>query len=396
MMGMVIGYWHKEGLDIYRHVDKKPVKQVSGSLDELKPIRGVFDKRVLIVGRELLIHTRKRYPPALEEKLMKAVGVEIGDIFPITKPVYHCRVYESSSAYTTLDIWAWGSEDYARLKEVFPFNYVIPEDLAFSSDVPEVKVFQYRGMTSMLAHSGNRFLGGASYPDSGPISGINERDVERFFSGLGRYGSDIKQMKVYGSVPFKLKDIGLPEIARVTQGDYPPCMDYLSSLNLNEFKVKGEYRLSSKIDLICRILIYLILGYGLMLYLTERNYDRAASEIKQKIKAMDSKLTLRDAGQKVDDYSEIIREINGKLIIRYSPLKVMDVIARNLPSGSFIGRMVLNENNLEVTASSKDPISVVKALGGAEGVKVARLKGAPVRDSVTGMYNFVIMMELSK
>ena len=396
MMAIVVAYWHKDGLDIYRFVDKKLVKKASGRLDELKPIKGIFDRKVLIVSRELLLHSRKRYPPALEEKLMKAVGVEIGDIFPITKPVYHCRVYESSSAYTTLDIWAWGSEDYARLKEVFPFNYVIPEDLAFSSDVPEVKVFQYRGMTSMLAHSGNRFLGGASYPDSGPISGINERDVERFFSGLGRYGSDIKQMKVYGSVPFKLKDIGLPEIARVTQGDYPPCMDYLSSLNLNEFKVKGEYRLSSKIDLICRILIYLILGYGLMLYLTERNYDRAASEIKQKIKAMDSKLTLRDAGQKVDDYSEIIREINGKLIIRYSPLKVMDVIARNLPSGSFIGRMVLNENNLEVTASSKDPISVVKALGGAEGIKTARLKGAPVRDSATGMYNFLIMMELSR
>ena len=396
MMGMVIGYWHKEGLDIYRYEDKKPAKQVSGSLDELKPIRGVFDKRVLIVGRELLIHTRKRYPPALEEKLMKAVGVEIGDIFPITKPVYHCRVYESSSAYTTLDIWAWGSEDYARLKEVFPFNYVIPEDLAFSSDVPEVKVFQYRGMTSMLAHSGNRFLGGASYPDSGPISGINERDVERFFSGLGRYGSDIKQMKVYGSVPFKLKDIGLPEIARVTQGDYPPCMNYLSSLNLNEFKVKGEYRLSSKIDLLCRLSIYLILGYGLMLYLTARNYDQAAGEIRQKIKAIDGKISLGDAGQKTGDYSEIIREINERLATRHSPLKVMDIIANKLPTGSFINRMVLNENNLEVSVSSKDPLSVVKALGGAEGVKVARLKGAPVRDSATGMYNFLIMMELSR
>ena len=396
MMGMVVGYWHKEGLDIYRFVDKKPVKLTSASLDRLKPIRGVLSKKVLIVGRELLIHTRKRYPPALEEKLMKAVGVEIGDIFPITKPVYHCRVYESSSAYTTLDIWAWGSEDYARLKEVFPFNYVIPEDLAFSSDVPEVKVFQYRGMTSMLAHSGNRFLGGASYPDSGPISGINERDVERFFSGLGRYGSDIKQMKVYGSVPFKLKDIGLPEIARVTQGDYPPCMDYLSSLNLNEFKVKGEYRLSSKIDLLCRLSIYLILGYGLMLYLTARNYDQAAGEIRQKIKAIDGKISLGDAGQKTGDYSEIIREINGRLATRHSPLKVMDIIANKLPTGSFINRMVLNENNLEVSVSSKDPLSVVKAIGGAEGVKVARLKGAPVRDSVAGMYNFLIMMELSK
>ena len=392
MMGMMVAYWHRDGLDVYQYVDKKLLKKVSGRLDELKPIKGVLDKKVLIVGRELLLYTRKRYPPAPKEKLTKAVGLEIGDIFPISKPAFHCRVYESSSTYTTLDIWAWGTEQYARLREIFPFNYIIPEDLAYFSHVPEVRIFQYKGMANILAHSGDRFLGGASYPDSS----INEKEVERFLSGLGRCGSDIKRIKVYGQVQLQFKEAKIPEILRVAAGDYPPCMDYLSSLNLNEFKVKGEYRLSSKIDLICRILIYLILGYGLMLYLTERNYDRAASEIKQKIKAMDSKLTLRDAGQKVDDYSEIIREINGKLIIRYSPLKVMDVIARNLPSGSFIGRMVLNENNLEVTASSKDPISVVKALGGAEGVKVARLKGAPVRDSVTGMYNFVIMMELSK
>jgi hypothetical protein len=37
---------------------------------------------------------------------------------------------------------------------------------------------------------------------------------------------------------------------------------------------------------------------------------------------------------------------------------------------------------------------VVKALGDAEGIKTARIKGSPGRDMATGMYNFVITMEL--
>jgi len=392
-MAILAAYWHKDGLDVYRYVDKKPVKQASGSLDGLKPIRGGLDKKVLIVSRELLLHTRKRYPPAPIKRLTKAVEIEVKDIFPISKPVFYCCVFESSTAHTTLDIWAWDSEQYAQVKKIFPFNYVVPEDLAYSSEVPEVKVFQYRGMTNILAHSGDRFLGGASYPDAG----IDEKDVERFLSGLGRYRSDIKQIKVYGSTPFQFKDAGIPEISRVATGDHPPCMDYLSSLNLNEFKVKGDYHLSSKIDLISRILIYLILGYGIMLYLTARNYDQVAWGIREKINSIDKKISLnKDAGHKIEDYSDIVKEVNEKLSSRPSPVKVMEIIAGRLPVGSFINRMVLNENNLEVSASSKDPLSVIKALGDAEGVKTARLRGAPIKDGGTGSYNFIIMMELSR
>jgi hypothetical protein len=378
-MAMVVAYWHKDGIDVYRFVDKKPVKQASGSLDELKPIRGVFAKKVLIVARELLLHTRKRYPPAPINKLIKAVDLELGDLFPISKPAFHCRLYESSSTFTTLDIWAWESEPYGRLKEVFPFNYVIPEDLAYFSDVPEVKIFQYRGMTNILAHSGHQFLGGATYPDGT----IDKKEMERFLSGIGRDRADIKRIKVYGSLPFQLKEVGGPEILKVAQEDHPLFMDYLSTLPLNEFKVKGDQRLSLiKVDLLCRVAIYLILGYGLMLYLTGKNYDYAASEIRQKIRAIDAKMSHGETGKKIEDYSDIAKEVNEKLSKRGSPLKVMETFAQSLPMGSFVNRMVFNENNLEVFLSSKEPITVVKALG------------APVKDAATGSYNFIVNIEL--
>jgi hypothetical protein len=378
-------------------MDKKPVKQASGTLDGLKPIRGVLSKKVLIVGRELLFHTRKRYPPASIKNLTKAVGLEIGELFPISKPAFHCRVFESSTAHTTLDIWAWESEQYERLREVFPFDHLVPEDLAYSSEVPEIKIFQNRGMTHILAHSGHQFLSGASYPDGT----IDEKEMERFLSGLGRYRSDIKRIKVYGAAPFQFRDARIPEISSVAHEDYPLCMDYLTDLNINEFKVKRDIRLSSKIYLLCRIAIYLILGYGLMLYLTTKNFDQTLGEIRQKISAMDAKSSHGGIGGRSEDYSNIIKEVNEKLSRKYSPLKVMEILAKSLPVGTFITRMVLSDNRLEVSVSSKDPLSVVKALGSAEGIKTVRLKGAPGKGApgkgaATESYNFNVTIELTR
>jgi 3-oxoacyl-(acyl-carrier-protein) synthase len=68
-MALVAAYWHPDGLDIYRYVNDKPVKLASGSLEGLKPVKAAFDKKVLIVGRELLLHMKKKYPPAQKEKL---------------------------------------------------------------------------------------------------------------------------------------------------------------------------------------------------------------------------------------------------------------------------------------------------------------------------------------
>jgi len=388
---MRVAYWHKDGLEVYQYINKKLVKKASGSLDELKPIKGFFDKKVLIVGRELLLYTRKRYPPAPFEKLTLSVGLEIGNLFPIPKPAFHCRTHESSKAFTMLDIWAWESEQYDPLREIFPFDYVVPEDLLYFSDIPEVKLFRYRGITTFLAHSEDRFLGGASYPDLN----INEKEIERFLSGLGKHRSYIQRIKVYGSIPFHTKETGMPVVSRVPETEYPPCFDYLHNVRLREFKKRGDYPLSSKIDFMLRVLIYLILGYGLILSFTVRNYDQVVGEIRKKINSIDVKMSNKGAGQPVTDYSEVVREVNEKLSKRQSPIRVMDLIASRLPPESFIIRMVMNENNLEVTASSKDPLSVVKALGHTEGIKSTRLKGAPVMDMVTRFYNFVIMMELS-
>ncbi len=121
---------------------------------------------------------------------------------------------------------------------------------------------------------------------------------------------------------------------------------------------------------------------------------------------MDAKSSQGGIGQRSEDYSTIIKEVNEKLSKKSSPLKAMETLAKNLPAGTYITRMVLNDNRLEVSVSSKDPLSVVKALGSAEGIKTVRLKGAtgkgtpakgaPAKGDATESYNFNVIIELSK
>ncbi len=133
-----------------------------------------------------------------------------------------------------------------------------------------------------------------------------------------------------------------------------------------------------------------------MLLLTLYNYEVKTTELRQKIAAIDKKTMAMDASNSEPDYSDVAQEINARLHKGQLPLRIMNMLAQKLPEGSYINRIVLAEDNLEITASSKDPLSVVKAFSSGEGVKKVTLKGSPAKDRTTGLYNLSLILELVK
>ncbi|OPY15146.1 MAG: hypothetical protein A4E70_02318 [Syntrophus sp. PtaU1.Bin005] len=393
MQGLTAGYWHRNGLDLYRYVKGKPVRTGGGSLDELTPLRGALQRIVLIIGRDRLLHIRKRYPPAPKEKLAKAVRLELGELFPFSRPDFYCRVNSSSSAYTELDIWAWESEPYSLLRNVLPFHYAIPEEAAFSSSTAEIFLWTWKDVTHLLAVSERRFLGAASHP----ADAFTEEDAERFLNSLEAYGAEMHRMRVYGILPVTVRERPALFVENVPDRGYSPCLDNIPSMNLREFRCKRELRIPAYPGLLFRMAIYGVLGCGLVLYLNMRDHERASQALQEISRQMDRRIQLAESRQGIQaiDYSAVQKELSDRLNARQSPLSVLDMLARTLPEDCYISSVQLNENNVEVLIISKEPLAALKALAEEKGIRNIQLKGPLNMEGKTGEYSFVVTIELA-
>jgi hypothetical protein len=400
-MGMIAAYWSKDGLGIYRiEKDKEPDRIAAGDIKSIKPIGHLFQTKVLIIGRDQLCHIRRRYPPASPNEIRKAVAFEIAEIFPLKEPTFFCRICETYKTHIFVDIWGWEKEEYAQVRKVFPFLYVIPEDLAFSSNASGVKIFRHNEMIHLVAHEGNRFVGAATFP----AVRFEASDLERFMVGLEPLVSKIKEITVFGSFP--LPDLSqLPlKIVHRPVGAYPPvlaCLDKISPFSpaSRQFLVLPEFNLWEKRHLLFRISLYLVLGYAGMLSLTLMYHEQAIRTVRLNVAQINRTLQSAAAdttGAKSGDEETIRQEFNdyaGKIM---PPLKAMELLAHHLPEGTQVNGITLREYDLEVSFSSGNPLEVIKKLSGVREVKKVQLKGAPVKDAKSGSYKFTVALQLLK
>ncbi len=384
---MLVGYWHKEGLEIYRLAEGKVAKIASGGTDTLKPVKAM-GKKVLIVGRDLILHSRKKFPPASEADIKKAVELEIGDLFPLQSPGHSMNIFERNEAYTAVDIWAWDAAPVEAVMKVFPFTHVLPEDSAFVSDEPEISVLAGKEESCLLAHGRAGFLGKSIFRGS-----VDDARIRMFLKGLGRYADGIKKMNIYGSASIQsFGQIPFPVVRKETK-EWPPCIEYIARVDIRQFRVGAGQAVEAYADIVMRAIIYLLLAYGISLFITGNNYDAASSEVKAKSSKLAASMTAASSAPRNADNSEAMGELKERLKAVPAPLGVMDFLAKHLPGHSSVIRMILNENSLELALNSKEPLKVLEDLNSAEEVKSVKLKGAPSKDP-KGVYTLSLVVEL--
>jgi len=390
---LIAGYWHRNGLDLYRYVQGKPVRIDGGAVETMKPLRGLLGRIVLIVGRDRLLHVRKRYPPAAKDKLLQAAGLELEELFPFSQPDSYCRIFQSFSAYTELDIWAWESESYEQLRKVFPFHYVVPEDCAFSPAEAEVLVWSFGEATNMLAVEKTRFLSALSHP----TAGLREEDVGRFLKSLEPFGTEIRKIRIYGEHPFSLRSSALLTVVPQAEGGYPPCLDSIPAISLKEFRTSSDWKFSFSPGLLCRVVIYGILGYGLMLYLTLQNDQWTATNLGQASRRVDQRILAAEPGRETTapDDSESLKGLRGKLDTQPSAVSTLDMLARSLPKGTYLSSVILNQNTLEIWITTKEPLAVLKALNAQKEIRNVQLKGPLNMEAKSGQYSFNVTIEIA-
>ena len=250
-----------------------------------------------------------------------------------------------------------------------------------------MRVYRRGSLASILAHGAGQFLAGASFSGSGPTGD----DMARFLHGLEQNGTIIRKARLYGEFSFALPGI---QETRGVQADWPPCVPEVEALDLSAFKVRQAGGLLQKKALLFRIAVYLCIGYALMQYWTLKNYDRTLSDIRQRAGQLDRKAMSLDATRPSEDNSAVAQDIRDKMKAMRSPLKIMNLLAARLPEGAFVNRFVLNGNALELSVSSADSLSTLKALWGLEGVKKISLKGAVLKDKAAKTETCNILIEL--
>jgi len=384
---MLIAYWHTGGIEIY-HVKGSETRMVaSGSIDSLQPFKELGTK-ILIVARSLLLHTRKRYPPTTSENITKAVRMDIEDIFPLEKPNFFFRTFEKTSTYCLVDIWAWESSQYEKIKKVFDCTHVLPEDMAFISEETEVSIFQQNGLQNLIAHNKNGFLEVFS------TRTLTENTLEMFLHRLGRDADRVKRIVIYNTEKVLDKDsLGTIPLVYEQRRDYPLCLRDITRINLKEFKVRGENPFAFDIRFIQRVIIYILVIYSLSLYIKKGYFEQAIDEVSKKLDGLKIEQSSLEKEKQGNGYSEVITEFREKRKLRSDPLFVMDSLAKFIPDGSYITRMSFGEGHLELSCSSKDPLVVIEKLSHIKCFKSVKLKGAPLKNA-EGIYNFALLMEL--
>lgn len=393
---MHAAYWHKDGIDIYNLSHAEARKIASGQIEELKPVKA-FGKKILIAGRENLIHVRKRYPIINEKDIEKAISMEADEIFPMPRPSFCFRVFERTKMYTLVDIWAWDSSSAGRISSVFNFTHIMPEDLAFAFDKSEIVAYGFKDAVYITAHGGGKFLGASSFAGS-----VDDKDVEFFIRSLGGSASGLKALRLYGRRVFdlklsgpQLKQLGAGiEIIKEKEKAYPICLDNIGGLELKPFRLRQAEIYSLNAETVLKAAVYIILGYAISLFFSIRNYDGSIKMLDNKIFELSKKQSASMDAKNKEGYAQVLSLLKERLGLRASPLDVMEVFAASLPEKTFLIRLVINEKNVHAYITSNEPLNVINALSIEKRIKSVKVKGAPFKDRNTGSYNFTLEVEI--
>lgn len=384
-------YWGEKSLDVYRIDGEKRTELIySGPPEKLLPRKGM-QRRVLILGRSNVLRLRKQYPPAKIDKLMLAVEMEAPTLFPITDCSFHCRIAETYASHVVLDIWAWDSKPVEQLRKSFPFRFIIPEDLTFLSLPFGISIYTSGSMVHVLACGDGRFMEAASYP----VADFSKADLERFLTGIAHNFPLIKEIRFYGNTFVDVPQPLVSCVKRLPENDCPPFLEAAAGISIKPFRQKaGISPWNINRTMLLRLAVYAVLSYGLMLFLTLNNYDKALTDLKNKTAAVERELNLLEHGGIAQDDQEAISDFEAKQKEIVSPLKIMNILASELPEGCHVKSLILNNGVLDTTVSVADPLLLIKRLSRSEKIGKVNLKGAPTKDGSTGAYTCVLSLEM--
>lgn len=337
-------------------------------------------KNVLIIGRDLTLHVRQKYPPASDKALAGIVANHAADLFPMpAAPGFSWRVFQRHKNYVLADVWAWDKAPVEDFRARHGLDYVVPEDMLFSSAEPQITVFRRGGKIFLVAHGPGGFIGATTVAGE-----LTERHMALFMKSLGRMEPEIRKVENLLDEARTGQDPGRP---------YPPPIDRLAGFRLTPFRAAALYA-SVDTGLVFRAALYAVASYVFAVYLSVWSYDGAIARLRNDNGIMDEKLgrMMMKSGSgstAARRYKKLVRQVRTAP----TPFDALDVLVVNLPKDSFIRTLTLDDKNVSTLLITKNPtqvINILRANDKVESVEVVE----PFHKDQQGNYNFTLVFNL--
>jgi hypothetical protein len=339
---------------------------------------GRFTQRnVLVLGRDLTYHVRQKYPPASNKALAGIVANHMAELFPmLSSPGFAWKVFQRHKNYTLADIWAWDKTLVEDFRAQHGLDYVVPEDMLFSSALPQVTIYG-RGLNVFLvAHGPAGFIGAATVAGA-----LTARHMALFMKSLGRMESEIR----------KVENL-IEEVAPPGTRTYPPPIDRLPGFKLSPFRTAPIYA-SVDMGLVFRAALYAVASYVFAVYLSIWHYDGAITRLKEDTGRMDEKINLMmksgSGSAAYKQYKKLVRHVRTAP----SPFDALEILVLSLPPNSHMGHFAMDGNNVGFFMVTKTPSEAINNIRSNSKVESVEISEPFSRDN-QGRYGFRLVFNM--
>lgn len=392
---MLLYFIEKDKVEIYRFTKGK-IKKLSEK--GVQKWYYLFEKKIGILSRDLLIHIKKKYPKVNPKELKKLIANEADELSPYPNFEYFYKIGGSGPTFIEVDFWFLDKEHLETLKSKgFSFTHLLPEDLLFTHK-ETLFVISKRDKIFLLAF-GERFVNSVIFPLP-----LEKSNLRLFLNSLS--GNEIKEIWIYG----KKEEIPSNLFEEIFEKNPPKFVykkeigedlpHFLEKISLKAFKVKKVFPVRELLIGSLRISAWVTLAFIFYLYLTFFSYDREVQNLRKEIQKIEENEKKLSSMEKVSLGKKEKEEFTKERIELRDELKkiegertkdimvVLDALAGILPDGAFIKSFEMKEKKLTLLIHTNDVIETLKEIKRLELFQEIKVIAAPIYDPVKKIYAF--------
>lgn len=296
-----------------------------------------------VISYKNLVFIKKIYPKTVKKHLKRVLKEEIESLFPGDNYSFFYQIVSETDTQLEICIWTYESKIKDELINS-GCSYIIPEPLIFSFEEPTVLIYKTIDFYLFIYSIKGKILNFLA------SKGLSKETLTIFLRGIG----EINSIRWIAYIQENINDFFDENINIEYRelSDYPLFLDFIREPRLKDFRIKRLNLEKIEPYFFIRILIYIIIALSLSLHMSNKTYDEKIAEIEKRLNQLRS-------GIGGSNEMLIINKINEVRQKKQNIPYIINTLSNLLPQGSFIRRLSINEDSMDIFISTNEPLIVL-------------------------------------